>query len=172
MIKSEPEIIPDMFTGSAFYKGAKMKRSFFLLIFAVSLVSTPALADDFSLFGVSMGMPRAEVETHWQKSGNGDYQIPDSLIFNILPEFDHRDRLYRISFSMPIPLLDQYPGAYVTTAFQKVVQEQFGKGDQSLSIRTGRGTADITLTDKPLLDSFNEHIQAQMLMQLPTILKR
>jgi hypothetical protein len=116
-------------------------------------------------------MPKEEVNALWTFSEADGYQIPESVLLNVIPEFDHRNRLYRLNFTIPIPLLDQYPGPYVTTAFQKAFQELYSTADQVVSIRTGRGTADITLTQKPLLESYNEHVKAQMLIQLPILLR-
>jgi hypothetical protein len=148
-----------------------MKKMALLAVAFMILLPGLAVAEEFSLFGVKMGMERTEVETHWNRLDNDQYLLEDSILLNLLPEFDHRDRLYRLNFTVPIPLLDQYPAPYVMTAFQKAVQELYGTDDQVVSIRTGRGAADITLTSKPLLESYNEHIRSQMLMQLPTILK-
>jgi hypothetical protein len=143
------------------------------LIAASFLVLLPGIvkADEFSLYGVKMGMPKEEVNALWTFSEADGYQIPESVLLNVIPEFDHRNRLYRLNFTIPIPLLDQYPGPYVTTAFQKAFQELYSTADQVASIRTGRGTADITLTQKPLLESDNEHVKAQMLIQLPILLR-
>ncbi len=143
------------------------------LIAASLLVLLPGIVrgDEFSLYGVKMGMPKEEVNALWTFSEADGYQIPDSVLLNVIPEFDHRNRLYRLNFTIPIPLLDQYPGPYVTTAFQKAFQELYSTADQVVSIRTGRGTADITLTQKPLLESYNEHVKAQMLIQLPILLR-
>jgi hypothetical protein len=143
------------------------------LIAASFLVLLPGIvkADEFSLYGVKMGMPKEEVNALWTFSEADGYQIPESVLLNVIPEFDHRNRLYRLNFTIPIPLLDQYPGPYVTTAFQKAFQELYSTADQVVSIRTGRGTADITLTQKPLLESYNEHVKAQMLIQLPILLR-
>ena len=148
-----------------------MKKMAFLTSVLLILVSGVAKADEFSLYGVKMGMTKTEVETHWTLSEVDGYQIPNSVVLNLTPEFDHRDRLYRLSFTVPIPLLDQYPGPYVTTAFQKAVQERYGTPDQVVSIRSGRGAADITVTGKSLLESYNNHITVQMLMQLNLLLK-
>ena len=143
------------------------------LIAASLLLLLPGIVrgDEFSLYGVKMGMPKEEVNALWTFSEADGYQIPDSVLLNVIPEFDHRNRLYRLNFTIPIPLLDQYPGPYVTTAFQKAFQELYSTADQVVSIRTGRGTADITLTQKPLLESYNEHVKAQMLIQLPILLR-
>jgi len=145
-----------------------------LIILAVAfLVLLPGFvkADEFSLYGVKMGMTKEKIDTLWAVSGVDEYQIPDSVLLKIVPEFDHRNRLYRLSFTAPIPLLDQYPAPYVMTIFQKAIQELYGTADHVISIRTGRGAADITLTSKSLLESYNEHIRSQMLILLPTLLK-
>ena len=144
-----------------------------ILIAATFLVLLPGIVkgDEFSLYGVKMGMPKEEVSALWTYSEIDGYQIPDSVLRNVTTEFDHRNRLYRLNFTIPIPLLDQYPSPYVTTAFQKAFQELYSTADQVVSIRTGRGTADITLTNKTLLESYNEHVRAQMLIQLPILLR-
>jgi hypothetical protein len=142
------------------------------LALAASLaVPTQALSQSFSLFGVTMGMEKAALENIWIKGEENSYQIPGSVLFKVIPEFDHRNQMYRLSFSTPIPLLDQYPGPYAATAFQQAVQEKWGSGEIVVSIRTGRGIADITLTSKPLLDGYNKHIKAQMEFQLQSILQ-
>lgn len=145
-----------------------------LILFAAAimfLMPNLAKADEFGLYGVKMGMPKEEVDTHWTYSKIEGYQIPDSVVLKLSPEFDHRNRLYRLSFSVPIPLMDQYPGANATTAFQRAVQDLYGTVDQAVSIRTGRGAADITVTSKPLLESYNKHIETQMRMNLQQLLK-
>ena len=148
-----------------------MKKMALLAVAFLVLLPGLVKADEFSLYGVKMGMPKEEIDTLWSVSGVDGYQILDSVILKLVPEFDHRNRLYRLNFTVPIPLLDQYPAPYVMTAFQKAIQELYGTTEQVVSIRTGRGAADITLTSKPLLESYNEHIRSQMLMQLPTLLK-
>lgn len=147
-----------------------MKKNFLVTISIFLLLPGGIRAEEFSLYGVKMGMLKEEIDTSWTLGEEGAYQIPDSLILNVGPEFDHRNRLYRLSFTVPIPLLDQYPSSYVATAFQRAVQELYGTADQIVSIRTGRGTADITITSKTLQDSYNDHIRTQILMQLPLIM--
>lgn len=150
------------------------KIPIYILTLAITASFTfPSLtmAEDFSLFGVTMGMEKSALENIWVKGEENSYQVPGSVLLKVIPEFDHRDRMYRLTFSTPIPLLDQYPGQYATTAFQQVVQERWGKGELVVSIRTGRGIADITLTSKPLQEEYNQHIKAQMEFQLRTILQ-
>jgi hypothetical protein len=142
-----------------------------LAIAASLTVPTQAWAEKFSLFGVTMGMEKAALENIWIKGEENNYQVPGSVLFKVIPEFDHRNQMYRLSFSTPIPLLDQYPGPYAATAFQQAVQEKWGSGEIIISIRTGRGIADITLTSKPLQDEYNKHIKAQMEFQLQSILR-
>jgi hypothetical protein len=152
-----------------------MKRvQFFLLalIVAGGMTMPPdASGEGFSLFGVKMGMPQEEVDTVWQRLETGDYYIDGSVLINLVPEFDHRNRLYRLSFSAPIPLLDQHPGTYVTTAFQESVQELWASDDLAVSLRTGRGGADITLTSKSLQKGYANHVRAQMMIRLTDILR-
>ncbi len=142
-----------------------------LAIAASLTVPTQAWAEKFSLFGVTMGMTRGEVDNAWQKLETGEYYIDGSSLINLVPEFDHRDRLYRLSFSTPIPLLDQHPGAYVTTAFQESVQERWASDNLAVSLRTGRGSADVTLTSKPLQAEYSDHVRAQMKIRLIDLLK-
>lgn len=148
-----------------------MKRVFLAVTTICLLLYGTASAEDFSLYGVSMGMSRSEVETHWSRLEGDKYGIEGSLILDLLPMFDHRDRLYKVSFSVPVPLVDQYPGNYVTTAFQDTVQQRWSHPDLVLNLRTGRGIVDITLTSKPLEQEFMEHIRAQMQVHLSTLLK-
>ena len=147
-----------------------MKKQLEILILLVLFIPMTAGADEFSLFGVKMGMQKKEVDKIWPATSDGQYQIPGSTLYNVLPEYDHRNRLYSLSFSVPIPLLDQYPGPYATTAFQQVVQERWGASGYTVNLRTGRGVGDITVTSKLLKEEYDEHIKSQMEFQLQTIL--
>ncbi|MDF1535195.1 MAG: hypothetical protein P1S46_01675 [bacterium] len=152
-----------------------MKRvPFFLLalIIATGMTITPdASAEGFSLFGVKMGMVQEAVNAAWQQLETGDYYIEGSALINLVPEFDHRNRLYRLSFSTPIPLLDQHPGTYVTTAFQESIQELWASDDLAVSLRTGRGSADISLTSKSLQKEYADHVRAQMKARITDIFR-
>jgi len=132
----------------------------FLLVFMI-LLPTASVAADFSLFGVKMGMTKEEINNTWTKLESGEYVIENSALFNIQPEFDHRNRLYKVIFSAPVG--DQYPGHLVTTALQKLVQDLWAS-DRTLSVgtRSGRGMVEITITSKKLLDDYVTHIKAQL----------
>ena len=144
-----------------------------VLLAVTFLVLLPGLvkADGFSLYGVKMGMMETEVETHWKKLEANQYMVEGSMLLNILPVFDHRGRLYKVSFSMPVPLLDQYPSSYATSAFQELVQKRWDDPDLVVSLRTGRGTADLSLTSKSLDQEFSDHVRTQMQVHLSTLLK-
>ncbi|MDF1525473.1 MAG: hypothetical protein RRA15_09235 [bacterium] len=148
-----------------------MKKMALLAVAFLVLLPGLVKADEFSLYGVKMGMARAEVETHWQKLDEDKYHIEDSILMNVMPEFDHMDRLYQLSFSIPIPLLDQHPGPYVTTTFQDLIQERWASDDQIVSLRTGRGNAGIMITSKHLQVEYTGHIRTQMELQLGILLK-
>lgn len=148
-----------------------MKKILLSLVSSVLLISGNASASEFSLFGVAMGMKRAEVDTHWQPLQDGKYMIEGSLLLKIEPQFDHQDRLYRLNFSIPIPLLEQHPVPYVTTSFQDLIQERWAGEDTIINIRTGRGIGDVMLTSKSLQAEYTEHIRSQMLLQLGILLK-
>lgn len=138
-----------------------MKIALKLLLVLTVLLPTASAAADFSLFGVKMGMSREEVDGAWTKLESGEYVIANSALFNIQPEFDHRDRLYKLAFSAPLG--EQYPGHLVSTALQKLVQDLWSS-DNSLSVgtRSGRGMVEITVTSKKLLDDYIAHIKAQL----------
>ena len=148
-----------------------MKKIVLLTAAILILVSGMASAEEFSLYGVKMGMTETELETHWNKLDDNQYIIEGSTLLNILPEFDHRQRLYKLRFSTPIPLLDQYPGAYATSAFQELAQKRWEDPDLIVSLRTGRGIADISLTSRSLDQEFAEHVKVQMQVHLSTLLK-
>ena len=148
-----------------------MKKSLLIIICSLFLTTGIARAEEFSLYGVTMGMTREEINAHWQKLENGKYIIDGSVLMNITPEFDHRNRLYKLSFTIPIPLLDEHPVPYVTTSFQDLIQDRWASDDLITNIRTGRGVAGIMLTSKPLQTEYEEHIHKQMLLQLGVLLK-
>jgi hypothetical protein len=148
-----------------------MKKILLITISVLLLLPGMIRAEDFSIYGVSMGMTRADVDARWEKLENDKYHIKDSILMNVLPEFDHEDKLYRLSFSIPIPLLDQHPGTYVTTAFQDLVQERWAGDDQIVNLRTGRGKADIMITSRHLQTEYTNHIRTQIQLQLGILLK-
>ena len=132
-----------------------------LLVFALTLPPSQAAAAEFSLFGGKMGMPRAELDKVWNRQDSGEYLIPGSNVFNVKTEFDHRDRLYILSFSVPIG--DQYPSGLMATAFQQLVQEMWGNDPNvSLGTRASRGVVDVTVSSKRLQEDYIEHIKAQL----------
>ena len=100
----------------------------FLLAFAI-LLPTVSMAADFSLFGVKMGMPKEEISKTWTKLESGEYIIENSALFNIQTEFDHRERLYKLSFSAPVG--DQYPGHLVSTARAEPDRQNKQQDDQA-----------------------------------------
>jgi hypothetical protein len=151
--------------------GANMKRVFLLTACFLILLPGAAMAQDFSLYGVSMGMPRAEISKLWKELENNQYYIEDSIFLNIIPEFDHNDQLYGLSFSVPIPLLDEHPGPFVTSAFQELIQEMWTSEDLVVSLRTGRGTTDVKVTNKRLQEKYKQHIRVQMQVQMGLIFK-
>lgn len=138
-----------------------MKTALRYLFVIIILFPSISVAADFSLFGVKMGMPKEEVSKTWTKLESGEYIIENSALFNIQTEFDHRERLYKLSFSAPVG--DQYPGHLVSTALQKLVQDLWA-GDRTLSVstRSGRGMVEINITSKALLDEYVTHIKAQL----------
>ena len=138
-----------------------MKTALRCLLTLLILMPAVSMGADFSLFGVKMGMSKEEVSKVWTILESGEYVIENSALFNIQPEFDHRDRLYKLTFSAPLG--DQYPGHLVSTALQKLVQELWSV-DRSLSVgtRSGRGMVEITITSKSLLDEYVTHIKAQL----------
>ena len=148
-----------------------MKKITLLTAALMILLAGVAIADEFSLYGVKMGMAKTEIETHWNKLEENQYMIEGSILLNILPEFDHRDRLYKLRFSVPIPLLDQYPGTYATSAFQELAQKRWDDPDLIVSLRTGRGVADVSLTSRSLEKELADHVRAQMQIHLSTLLK-
>lgn len=149
-----------------------MKRTaLFTALFLFAIFITVARAADFSLQGARLGMPRAELDRVWQKLDNGGYAIDGSILMNLKPEFDHRDRLYRLTFAFPLPLQDQYPPAMVATAFQEQLTGMWQQDNITVTVRTGRGTAEVVVTDKALLQELTEHVKAQVQFQLGQILK-
>jgi hypothetical protein len=84
----------------------------------IVMVPGTSWSEEFKLFGVKFGMTRQEFDQTWIKLESGKYSIQEAVLFDIVPDFDHQDRLYKLSFSVPIPLQDQYPQHFVASAFQ------------------------------------------------------
>jgi hypothetical protein len=136
------------------------------LIIAFSIYPTAGLCGEFSLFGVKMAMPREEVDKAWGKLPSGEYHIEDSVLFNIQTEFDFRDRLSKLSFSVPIT--DEYPSNLITTAYQRLIQDLWGDDSTiSLNVRGSRGVLEVTVTSRELMEEYIEHIK----IRLSTIFK-
>ena len=150
-----------------------MKRAILLLtcVFLFSLSTAIAGTNEFSLFGARIGMSRVELDQIWHKQANDEYVIDNSILYKIRPEFDHRDRLYKLNFSFPLPLRDQYPAHMVSTAFQEKLSRLWDSESLAVTVRTGRGSAEVTVTDKALQKEFTDHINAQVEFQLTAILK-
>jgi hypothetical protein len=149
-----------------------LKNRRYLIVLLLLAVPHTAFSDGFSLFGVKMGMNRAEVDKLWTRMETGEYLIKDSILYNVQPLFDYRDRVYSLSFSMPIPFLDQYPSNYVKSAMQNEIIKLW-KTDQSImvGVRSGSSAVDVTITDKSLIEEFNNHINVQVQVQLSNVLK-
>jgi hypothetical protein len=139
----------------------------------IALVLSPALSEaaDFSLFGAKIGMPRAELDQIWQKLGSGDYAIDGSVLINVKPEFDHRDRMYKLTFTFPLSLQQEYPPHMVAAAFQEKIVALWGSATTTVTVRTGRGTAEVAILDKTLQNELTEHINAQVEFKLTEILQ-
>jgi hypothetical protein len=152
-------------------RGATMKKIFLIAISVLLLLPGMIRAEDFSLYGVSMGMTREDVDSRWQKLEEGKYFIENSILLNINLEFDHEDKLFKLIFSLPVPLLDKYPASFVNTSFQDLVQKRWAAPTTAISVRVGRGVADITVLDKTRQDKFMKHISDQMKLQLSVLLK-
>ncbi|RMG96415.1 MAG: hypothetical protein D6708_02415 [Candidatus Dadabacteria bacterium] len=132
----------------------------FLAVVAIAMVvwGAAAPAAPFSLYGVRMGMTRDEVGKLWAPLESGQYYIKDSVLFEVVPSFDHEDRLYQVSFS--VPLVGEYPEHLTATAFQNLVTRLWGDDRAvSLSVRVGRGTGQVTVTHKARLEAFTRHIE-------------
>ncbi len=50
-----------------------MKRIFCTAVLLTTFLPVLAAGQGFSLFGVTLGMPRAEVDRHWEGMENGQY---------------------------------------------------------------------------------------------------
>ncbi|UCF30327.1 MAG: hypothetical protein JSV26_09710 [bacterium] len=126
----------------------------------ILLAPAPSPAQEFSLFGVKMGMTREEIGQIWRLTEAGEYTIEGSAIFNIQPEFDHRDRLYKLSFSSPIG--EEYPGHLLQSALQRLVKELWGSDPAvSVSTRSSRGIMETTVTSQALTEEYITHIKLQ-----------
>ena len=141
------------------------------MISILFLFSGIAQAAQFSLYGVTLGMTRTEVDEKWKRLDENKYYVEESILLNINPVFDHEERLYQLGFSIPVPLLDQYPAPFVNTSLQELVQEMWAGPTTAVSVRIGRGTADITILDKTRQGNFITHINEQMSLQLSILLK-
>lgn len=133
-----------------------------LLVLATLLCAAgPATAQEFSLYGVRLGMTRAEVKAVWQPLEGGEFHVRESALFQVKGDFDHQDRLYRVHFSMPVP--ETFPFELGATAYQNLVNERWGSNrDLQLGLRTGRGSVDATVTSKRLLDEYTQFIAREL----------
>ncbi len=132
-----------------------------LFLGLIILHPTAATCEQFSLFGVKMAMTREEVDAIWSKLPSGEYNIEGSVLFNIKVEFDFRDRLNKLSFSVPIT--GEHPSNLVATAYQRLMGELWGDDPTiSLSVRSGKGVLETTVSSKTLQDEYIEHIMLQL----------
>jgi len=144
-----------------------MKRNVIALLpFLILVLCGNAAGAEFSLYGAKMGMTKTELDKIWIPLESGEYAIKDASVFGIIPEFDPNERLFKLSFSAPIP--KEYPSQYATTALQKIIQELWGRDPGiSLSVRSGRGAVEVTVVSKSLEEELIRHI----MVKLSTIFK-
>ena len=120
-----------------------------------------AAAGEFSLYGGKMGTTRAELDQIWIPLESGEYAIKDAPIYGVIPEFNHNDLLYKLTFSVPVP--KEYPSQYATTALQKIIQELWADDKTiSLNTRSGRGAVEVTVISKDLEEELVKHIMVRL----------
>jgi hypothetical protein len=97
----------------------------------------------------------------WTELESGQYHIKDSVLFNVTCEFDHADRLYQVSFSVPVD--EARPFGLAATAFQNVVQRLWGTNpDYSLNTRGGKGALEATITSRRLLEEYTKLLETEL----------
>lgn len=137
-----------------------------LVLFALLALAAPAWsapAEGFSFFGVRFGMTAAEVNTRWNRLGEGAYSVPALGIQEVQAGFDHEGRLYEISFTL-VPPESKAPELIQMRAIQQAVDSRWGKGNPALdvSVAVGRAATRIRITDKKLLEGFIASVQEQI----------
>jgi len=121
------------------------------------VLPSKVLAGKFSLFGVSLGMTRAEVDKVWKLEGKDRYTIKNSTIFDVTTRFDHVDRLYSVSFSAPFP--PEIPEDLAGQAFQGFSQKMWAGSNVSIATRMGRGSFKATVTDTKMQDEYTKTLE-------------
>lgn len=143
-----------------------MKKILLLILSIIFLLPGTTKAQEFSLYGGKLGMTKGELDQVWIPLDSGEYAIKEAPIIGILPEFDLSGRLYKLSFSVPLP--EEYPSQYASTALQKIIQDLWGKIPAvSLSTRTGRGDVTVTVVSK----SLEEELIQSITVKLSTMLR-
>jgi len=136
-----------------------MFKKITITLFLLCLMVLPSrvLAGKFSLFGVSLGMTRAEVDKAWKPEGKDRYTIKNSTIFDITTRFDHQDKLFSVSFSAPLPL--EIPEDLAGQAFQNFSTRMWASSNVSVSTRMGRGSFKATITDTNMQKAYTETLE-------------
>jgi len=134
-----------------------MKKALLTIVVLAMWFPVVCIGGEFSFFGVQFGMTREEVDKAWKRLDTGEYYIKDSVVLNVKADFDYRDRLFELTFSVPLP--DKYPAALVSTAYQSLVSKMWQQPELNVNVRIGRGAAETTVTNKKLQKEYAEHIQ-------------
>ncbi|MBE0618450.1 MAG: hypothetical protein IH608_11075 [Proteobacteria bacterium] len=101
----------------------------------------------------------------WMPLENGEFHVKDSVLFGVRPEFDQLQRLYQVTFSVPLP--EKFPAGLAATAYQSLATELWGKNpDVSVTVRTGKGAAETTLVDRKLLQDYTKAVQTELSLML------
>ena len=134
-----------------------MKKAGLAILVLALCFPVASIGGEFSLFGVQFGMTREEINKLWKVLDSGEYYIKDSALLNVKAEFDYRERLYELTFSVPLP--DKYPSSLVSTAYQSLVSKMWQQPEVVVNVRIGKGAAETTVTNKKLQKEYTEHIQ-------------
>lgn len=144
-----------------------MRRVAFWWVALLVAIPGAVCAQEFSLFGVKFGATKAEVGKIWTELEAGKYHIKEAALFDVSCEFDHGERLYKITFSAPIG--DKRPFALAATAFQNMVQRLWGQdGKYSVNSRMGKGAVETTVTDRKMMDEYIGFLE----LELSVLLRR
>lgn len=130
------------------------------LLCALSVPARLAAAEPVSFFGVTMGMTAAEVNTRWNRLGEGAYSVPALGIQEVQALFDHQGRLYELAFTL-VPPESKVPDVIQMRAIQQAVDSRWGRANPGLevSVAASRASTRIRVTDRKLLDGYVAFVQ-------------
>jgi len=122
----------------------------------------PAVAEEFSFYGVRFGMTKEEVGAQWLLLSDGKYAVPSSAVGQVVPRFDYEGKLYAVSFSLELPA--DGPAMLIASAFQNIVESKWGRSEPDLEtnlVMGPRGNS-LTVVNRKMREAYISHLEGKL----------